>query len=55
MRKAFGKQTKPIEYQGKKQISVIKKIRKEIIEPNELAKNDFKIDRDGIPNKKRNI
>ena len=55
--KAFEKQTKTIEDQGKNQISAIKQHRKQIIESNKVAENDFNIDRDGVPNekKKRNI
>ena len=53
MGKTFEKQAKTIEDQGKKQISVIKKIGKEITEPRELAKNDVNIDRNGIPSKKQ--
>ena len=41
MGKAFEKQTKTIEDQGKNQISAIKEHGKQMIESNELAKIDF--------------
>ena len=50
--KAFEKQTKTIEDQGKNQISAIKESRKQIIESNEVAKNDFNIDKSGVPYEK---
>ena len=42
---AFEKQTKTIEDQGKNQISATKEHGKQIIESNEVVKNDFNIDR----------
>ena len=41
-KKAFEKQTKTIEDQGKNQISTIKENEKRITESNEVAKDDFK-------------
>ena len=57
LRKAFQKQTKTIEGQGQNQISAIKVSGKQIIESNEVAKNNFNIYRSGIPHEKpkRNI
>ena len=52
MGKAFEKQTKTIEHQGKNQISVIKESGKQITESNEVAKNDFNIYRSGVPHGK---
>ena len=37
-----------MEDQGKDQISTIKESGKQIIERNEIAKNDFNIDRSGV-------
>ena len=51
--KAFGKQTKTIEDQGKNQISTIKESGKQITESNEVAKNDFNIDKSGVPLEKQ--
>ena len=48
MGKAFEKQTKTIEDQGKNQISAIKESVKQIIESNEVAKNDFDIVRSSV-------
>ena len=45
---AFEKQTKAIEDQGKNQISVLKESGNQIIESNEIDKNDFNIDRSGV-------
>ena len=55
--KVFGKQIKTIEDKGKNQISAIKESGKQIIESNEVAKNDFNIDKSGVlhEKKKRNI
>ena len=50
---AFKKQTKTIKDQGKNQINAIKGHGKQIIESNEVAKNDFNIDRSGVSNKKQ--
>ena len=50
--KAFEKQTKTIEDQGKNQICVIKEHGKEIIESNKVAKNDFNINKSGVSNEK---
>ena len=47
LRKGFEKATKMIEDKGKTQISTIKESGKQIIESNEVAKNDFNIDRSG--------
>ena len=51
--KAFEKQAKTIEDQGKNQISAIKEIGKQIIESNEVAKNDFNIDRSVVTHEKK--
>ena len=50
---AFEKQTKTIEHQGINYISAIKKHGKQIIEYNEVAKNDFNIDRSGLSHEKK--
>ena len=50
--KAFEKQTKTIEDQGKNQISAIKESGKQIIESNEVSKNDFNIERSDVPYEK---
>ena len=55
LRKAFEKQTETIEHRGKNQISSIKESGKQIIESNEVAKNDFNIDRSGVPHEKFNL
>ena len=47
--KAFEKQTKTIEYQGKKQIKAIEDHEIQLVKSNELIKKDFNIDRDSIP------
>ena len=46
--KVFEKQTKTIEAQGKKQVDAIKEHKKEIIESNEVIKNDFNFDKSGV-------
>ena len=51
--KAFEKQIKTTENQGKNQISATKESRKQIIESKEVAKNDFNIDRSGVPHEKQ--
>ena len=51
--KAFEKQTKTIEDQGKKQIRAIKESRKQITESNDVAKNAFNIDRSGVSHEKQ--
>ena len=51
LRKAFEKQAKTIEDRGKNQISSIKESGKQIIESNEV-KNDFNMDRSGVPHEK---
>ena len=51
--KAFEKQTKTIEDQGKNQIRAIKESRKQIVESNKVAKNDFNIDRSGVSHEKQ--
>ena len=51
--KAFVKQTKTIKDQGKNQISAIKEHGKQIIESNEVAKNDFNIDRSNVAHGKQ--
>ena len=53
LRKAFEKQRKAIEDQRENQISAIKESGKQIIESNEVAKNDFSIDRGGVPHEKQ--
>ena len=50
---AFEKQAKTIKDQGKNQISAIKEIGKQIIESNEVAKNDFNIDRSVVTHEKQ--
>ena len=47
--KAFEKQTKTIEDQGKKQIKAIEDDEKQLVESNELIKKDFNTDRESIP------
>ena len=47
--KAFEKQTKTIEDQGKKKIKAIEDDEKQLVESNELIKKDFNIDRDSTP------
>ena len=49
----FEKQTKAMEDQGKNQTSAIKERGKQIIESNEVAKNDFNIDRSGVSHEKQ--
>ena len=51
--KAFEKQTKTNEDQGKNQSSAIKESGKQITESNEAAKNDFNIDRSGVTHEKQ--
>ena len=53
MGKVFGKQTKTIEDKGKNQISAIKESGKQTIESNEVAKNDFNIDKSGVLHEKQ--
>ena len=53
MGKAFKKQTKTIEDQRKNKISVITEHVKQIIESNEVAKNDFNIDRYSVSHEKQ--
>ena len=53
LEKAFEKQTKMIEEQGKKQIKAILDHRKQLAESNELIKKDFNIDRDSTPLEER--
>ena len=54
---AFEKQTKTIEYQGKEKVRTIEDHGKQLVESNELIKNDFNIDRNSIPldEQKKNI
>ena len=47
--KAFKKQTKTIEDQGKKQIEAIEDHGKQLAESNKLIKKDFNIEKDSIP------
>ena len=47
--KALEKQMKTIEYQEEKQIEVLEEQRKQLVESNELIKNDFSINKDNIP------
>ena len=49
----FEKQTKTTDDQGKNQISAIKESGKQIIESNELVKNDFNIDRSDVVHEKQ--
>ena len=51
--KAFEKQAKAIQDQGKNQISAIKESEKQIIEPNEVAKSHFNKDRSGVSHEKQ--
>ena len=51
--KAFEKQAKMIEEQGKKQIKSIQDHRKQLAGSNELIKKDFNIDRDSTPLEER--
>ena len=44
---------KQLKIREKNQISAIKKSRKQIIESNEVAKNDFNIDRSGVSHEKQ--
>ena len=53
METTFEKQTKTIEDQAKCQISAIKYSGEQIIESNEVAKNDFDIDRSGVSHEKQ--
>ena len=53
MREPFEKQTKTTEDQGKHLITAIKEHQKQIIESNEVAKNDFNIDRRVVSNEKQ--
>ena len=46
---AFKKQTKTIKEQGKKQIKAIEDHGKQLLESNEIIKQDFNIDRDSVP------
>ena len=55
MGKDFKKQTKAIEDQVKNQISTIKESGKQITESNEVAKNDFIIDRSGVSHEKQKL
>ena len=48
LEKALENQTKTIEDQDKKQIKAIEDHRKQLVESNELIKNDFNIDRDSM-------
>ena len=48
LRKALEKQIKTIEDQGKKQRKAIEDHRKQLVESNELIKNDFNINRNSI-------
>ena len=47
--KALEKQMKTTEYQEEKQIEVLEEQRKQLVESNELIKNDFSINKDNIP------
>ena len=51
--KAFEKQAKAIQDQGKNQISAIKESGKQIIEPNEVAKSHFNNNRSGVSHEKQ--
>ena len=48
--KAFERQVKTIEDQREKQIKAIEDHGEQLVASNELIKNDFNIDEDGIPN-----
>ena len=48
--KAFERQVKTIQDQREKQIKAIEDHGKQLVASNELIKNDFNIDEDGIPN-----
>ena len=49
LEKAFPKQTKMIDDQGKKIIKALAEHGKQLVEPNDLVKKEFNIDRDSIP------
>ena len=51
--KVLEKQTKRIEDQGQKQIKAMEDHGKKLVEPNELIKIDFNIDRDSIPHEEQ--
>ena len=51
--KAFEKQTETIKEQGKNQVGAFEKHGKQIIESNEIAKNDFNIDKSGVSREKQ--
>ena len=51
--KAFEKQTETIKEQGKNQVGAFEKHGKQIIESNEIAKNDFNIDKSGVSHEKQ--
>ena len=53
LRKSFQKQTKTIENQGKNEITAIKESGKQITESNEIAEDDFNIDRSGVSHEKQ--
>ena len=53
--KAFEKQTKTIDDQGKKQIKALEKHEKQLVESNELVKKDLNISRDLPFDKQRKI
>ena len=53
LEKVFEKQTKTIEDQEKNQTSTIKDHGKQTIESNEVAKNDFNIDKSGVSHEKQ--
>ena len=57
--KAFEKQTKTIENKEEKQLKAIEDCRKQLVESDELIKNDSNTERDGIPfeelKKKKNL
>ena len=55
MGKAFEKQTETIEDEGKNQISAKKESGKQIIQTNEISKNDFNTDRSIVSLYKKNI
>ena len=51
--KTFKRETKTIEDQGENEVEAIKEYGKQIIESNEVTKNDFNIDRSDVSNKKQ--
>ena len=53
--KTFEKQIKPIEDEGEKQTNPFEYHGKQLVESNELIKNDFNIDKDDVPVEKQKL